>query len=674
METDGKMEFKNETILGVDISSRSPLSHVGAKFSAVLLKDDNVVNKYSMVSFNELVSIIRKNNVTIIATDNIFEIFPNIKGIYTILSKLPSNIKIVQVTGAPPKLISLKILARHIGYHINRKLNSMETAEISARLASLGFGAFLHAFESETIIKISRGRSIGKGGQSANRYRRRLHTLIKEYYNELISKLKDKQLKFDVNLRESDSGLSSAIITVYSPYSVVRSIVHSFRTSDIRVSIYPVRKQISFVPLSIESNSILSSKSDFYILGLDAGTNIGIALVNFDGKVIYLNSTKNLSRSDLLRILIKYGTPVIVTSDVSVAPQIVKKIASLYSARIYLPEYPYSVSEKQQLMRDLPPDISITDSHERDALAAAIKAYNHYKSKLEQIDRKVNELGIFVDRNLVKALVLRGLSISDAINKVMPRTDLSEDISVESVKSTIDIDKLLSKMHNMREKYLKLSEEFEQVVAENQYLNFKISELEDYIQYIQTRYYKNIRRDRLISKLNRKITALEQSIHQLEGENAKLKGSLERLKRIEHSYIRGDVIPAKIVSSFSKESLIKIESTIGIRKNDIIFFKDASGGGISTVDYLYDKKIASVILNGTPTHLSLERLIELKIPFIYSNDISFEILNGIAYINRDEYDLQLQKSMEFLEEEHKKRTAQKIINIIEEYKRSRKDI
>ncbi len=671
MDTDDKMELRNEVILGLDIASGSPLSHSGAKFSAVLLKDDSIQEKYNLISLNEVISIIKKNKVSIVATDNIFEIFPNIKGVYTILAKIPTYTKIVQVTGSPPRMISLKVLARRIGYHFSRKLTAIETAEISARLAAMGIGSFLHVFESETIIKISRGRSIGKGGQSANRYRRRLHTLIKEYFNEVTSKLKDHNFKFEVNTRISDSGLSSATITVFGAYSDVRSIIHPFRTSDIRVNVYPVRKQISFVPLSIESN-LLSSNADFYILGLDAGTNIGIAMINLDGEIIYINSAKNLSRSDLLKILLEFGTPVVVTSDVPSPPQIVKKISSIYNARLYLPEHPYSISEKQHLMRSLPPNVSINDSHERDALAAAIKAFNHYKAKITQVEQKIMELPHYIDGNLVKALVLRGLNINEAIKKVLPK--IPEAVSSHETKeSTIDIDKLLKKMQQLRNEFNELSEKFEQVLSENRYLKFKISELEDYIKYSQTKTYRNIRKDRLITKLNHKIRALEESLHELEGENAQLRGSLEQLKRIENSYIRGDVLPAKIVSSFTKDAILKIEDLIGIRRGDILFFNDASGGGVSTVDYLYNKKIRAVILNGNPTHLSFERLIELRIPFIFSSDISYEIINNIAYIDRNIFEEQLERSLHFIENEHKKRNEKRILDIIEEYRRSRQD-
>ena len=226
---------------GVDIGS------VATK--CVIVKDGIVLNEYPEISRRNLLKLVREIRPTYLATDNIFEITPDSKSLFRFVEKLPLETKVVQVTGVPPHQISLKILARRHGLPFHGKPTPLQSAQIAAKLASFGVGHSLECFSEQTEIKITRGRKLGRGGQSANRYRRKIHSEIQQMTRHIESQLKQTDIGYDVDVRISDYGYASARIVAYAPLPVIREVVESKRGRDFRVLVAPVRKRTEFLPL-----------------------------------------------------------------------------------------------------------------------------------------------------------------------------------------------------------------------------------------------------------------------------------------------------------------------------------------------------------------------------------------------------------------------------------------
>jgi predicted RNase H-like nuclease (RuvC/YqgF family) len=126
-----------------------------------------------MISRHKLIRLIRERQPEIVAMDNVHELASDKRELVSILRRLPSLTKLVQVTGGEhPE--ALTKLAKWHGMSFDR-LNPIEEAETCARLAARGVGQVLSAFEDRTWIKVSRRRSPGRGGWSQNRYRRKVH-------------------------------------------------------------------------------------------------------------------------------------------------------------------------------------------------------------------------------------------------------------------------------------------------------------------------------------------------------------------------------------------------------------------------------------------------------------------------------------------------------------------
>jgi len=119
-----------------------------------------------------------------------------------------------------------------------------------------------------------------------------------------------------------------------------------------------------------------------YFLGYDPGLNSAAALVGLDGTVLGVKSWREGSVSEVFDWILEHGKPVFVASDKRPIPKAVRKIAANYKARAL--GFDLKVEEKVQLTRG----IELKNSHERDALAAAISCYRQYKNRIEQLKRK----------------------------------------------------------------------------------------------------------------------------------------------------------------------------------------------------------------------------------------------------------------------------------------------
>jgi predicted RNase H-like nuclease (RuvC/YqgF family) len=184
-------------IIGFDIlPSHSPRSKKAPKFACVIMRDGIILNEYPEISRGALLKLTREIKPKWLCTDNIFEIVPDNKSLFHLVEKIPTETRIIQVTGVPPHQTALKLLARRHDISVRGKPDALESARIAAQLASKGVGHSLECFSEQSEIKISRGKKPGRGGQSANRFRRRIHNHIPYFLHklELLTPLIEKYL------------------------------------------------------------------------------------------------------------------------------------------------------------------------------------------------------------------------------------------------------------------------------------------------------------------------------------------------------------------------------------------------------------------------------------------------------------------------------------------------
>lgn len=660
-------------IVGFDIlPSHSASSKRAPKFSCVVTRDEIVLNEYLEISRGALLKLVREIKPKWLATDNIFEIVPDTKSLFHLADRIPPETRIVQVTGVPPHQTPLKILAKRHGFLVRGKPNPLESARISALLTARGVGHSLECFSEQTEIKVTRGRKPGRGGQSANRYRRRVHSQIQQMTRFIESEVKDAGIDYDIDVRSSDFGYASARLITYAPLPVIKSLIQAKRGGDFNILISPVRKRVEFIPL--EPRRVTQIKPKYFILGIDPGTTAAYCLLTLDGRVRVLRSRKGLTRADLIREVYENGIPALVASDVPQAPHFIEKIASTVNAPIYTPKKPIAVADKQELAREYTSDKRTRNAHERDALTAAVYAYRSILPKLQQIDKIVREQQIPLDRNYLKALVIKGTSINEALAQI--ERDSAE--VVESVPEQLPeqeepltqekYDSLQAKAEHMYNENRILHDEIDDLKRYVEYLKFRESELSDSLELINNENYWKVKRDREVAKTQSALTKSQQEVASLRKQVENLSKHLERLKGVKRLEMRGDMLAVKVIPQFTRESIEEYIKKVGLKSNDIVLFEDASGGGPQTAGILIDHEVRAVVVDTALSHLPRDELVKALIPVIDANQVELQRVDEFAFISRGKFEQQLQIFIKNVREQARRKGEEQLIELIERYR------
>ncbi|MBS3067365.1 DUF460 domain-containing protein [Candidatus Micrarchaeota archaeon] len=140
----------------------------------------------------------------------------------------------------------------------------------------------------------------------------------------------------------------------------------------------------------------------YVIVGIDAGINVGYAVLDLNGALVAAGVEKEANDETIVRIVAKIGIPSLVASDVSPAPSFVSKVAARFNVRVFTPNKSMTADEKRLI------GSNIIDPHIRDAYAAAVKAYRNYANRLRQVDK----LGTLEDKNKLKHLIIQGQALA----------------------------------------------------------------------------------------------------------------------------------------------------------------------------------------------------------------------------------------------------------------------
>jgi len=152
------------------------------------------------------------------------------------------------------------------------------------------------------------------------------------------------------------------------------------------------------------------------IIGIDPGTTTGIAILDAKGELIAITSKKFARRGEVEKYVIKFGNPVIVATDVNPPPKTVEKLSKTFGCKLFYPEVSLSNIEKNEIVKGY----EIKGYHQKDALAASIKAFKSYHELFSKIEDAISKLGLedIFDGVVIKLIKEGADNIADAIEKM----------------------------------------------------------------------------------------------------------------------------------------------------------------------------------------------------------------------------------------------------------------
>lgn len=640
-------------VFGVDIQS-GDVRGDAPSYAVVAFDGENIDR--DVVSHRKLRRLVEREQPAILATDNMYELAADKDELVHFLRSLPTETKLVQVTGAErPEPLS-RVASRH-GVPYGKK--PMKEAEAAARLAAVNVGYEVSAFTNTTTVKVSRGRSTGKGGWSQDRYTRRIHGSVKRRSREIADRLKQAGLEYDVDATEKYGGYSNAIFTVEGRPDDIP--VSSGRSGDTRVEIERERRDgIEFEPLV--------KRRDHVIVGIDPGTTTAAAVVDLDGNKLDVHSTRTADTADVIEWLIERGRPVIVAADVEPMPETVEKFRRSFDAAAWIPETDLPVDEKLHRTRD----VGYENDHERDALAAALFAFDAHEDQFQRISQKVPPN---IERGEVIARVVAGEESVEAVLREITGDDESDedDESTHEERELTDEEKKIRRLERRVERLESHTESLEATIAEK---DETIEEYKTELSEAKREERREARERREVQRLERDNNRLERKLESLREENEELTGKIERLKRLwklDHSNFADvntnkNLVPVKVVEQFTKDAIERADEEYGLASGDVVYLRDASGAGHSTAERLAETNPRAVIRTGGLSDAADEILFEHEIPVGPAENVTMQEIDELAVARESDVSALIEDWERRAEERRKEQQSQMVDRIISEHR------
>ncbi|WP_292520869.1 DUF460 domain-containing protein [Methanoculleus sp.] len=593
-------------VFGIDIIKGSVRSRTRRPVYALARVEDGEVFDVEEVTGFRLQRLLAAEEPDILAVDSIQEIAADRSELYAFLQSLPPSTKLVQVTGGERTESLPKVAAR---YNISfNKFDPYAEARTTARVAALGAGVEVIAFENTTDIVVSRHRSPGRGGWSQNRYARKIHGGVMQKAREIEGRLRGAGLDYEKKETKAFGGFSRVAFRVKAPREMVP--VHSSRGADVQVRVAGRElDRIRFEPLS--------SRPRYLIVGLDPGTTTGIAAVDLDGNLVLLSSSRQMTMSDIIEELYRAGKPLIIASDVREMPYSVEKIRRAFNAIPYTPKQSLSVETKYALTAPF----SYTNDHERDSLSAALDAYRSLQNKFRNIAKRVKP---GVDLDEVRARVLRGQPLDTVLADLQgtPPPPKEVEPAAPAPERPVEDERVMA-LDGMVKRLRSYVQELQEDLRER---DREVERLRQGLRRARSATERKIQRD---AELATKDATIESLREQLRGErrrSRKLKKRLERMQTVAKIEVSEDYTPLKVLDSLTREGVRGLQEGIGISAGDILYIPQAHGWGRGVVKDLAGTGVRALVIDGERPDPHLVRVArEVDLPLLPADTVGPEI-------------------------------------------------
>jgi predicted RNase H-like nuclease (RuvC/YqgF family) len=594
-------------VYGIDIIKGSVRSRSRRPMYALVRMSGQDILSETEVSSFRLERILSMEKPEILAVDSLQEISVDQHDLFAFLQAMPPSVRLVQVTGGERKESLGKVAAR-FNISFNR-FDPFAEARTIARVASLGAGYEVIAFENTSEVVVSRHRSPGKGGWSQNRYVRKIHGAVQQKAREIEMDLVAAGLKYEKKETRAFGGCSRVSFQVFAPRDQIP--IATYRGADVQVRISGKKlDRIRFRPLS--------GKPKYLIVGIDPGTTTAIAALDLEGNLLHLSSSRQTSMSDVTEVLYKIGKPLIIASDVHEMPYSVEKVRRAFNGVAYTPRQDMSVETKLELASPH----SYRNDHERDALSAALDAYRSYKNKFQNILKRVPP---GYDLDDVRAAIVRGLSVEQALGEMKGREAPAEPVAPQvTLQSPGDerIRILDGTVKRLRSLIQELQEELMQKDRE-------IIRLQGRLRRIRSQREDKVRRDSEIVKRDAIITSLKKRVRREERVNRALRKRVSRLKEFETFQQQENAVPLKVLTSFSREGVKAVNEEFGLREGDLLYISRIDGWSRNVVRDLSGLGILGLVIGDEESipedPLFLEPFHEFNIPLLNGEDVDARV-------------------------------------------------
>ena len=613
-----------------------------------------------VVSLRKLRRLIDDREPLYVATDNAYELAPDKNALVGLLRSLPDGTRLVQVTGAErPEPLS-RVASRH-GIPYGKQ--PMQEAEAAARLAAANVGHAVTAFTDETRVKVARGRSTGKGGWSQDRYTRRIHGNVRKRTRQVQSKLDETNLTYDREVTEKYGGFANAVFTVQARPEDIP--VSTSRAGDVRVEIERERRDgIEYDPLV--------KRRDRVIVGIDPGTTTAAAVIGLDGTVHARLSSRTADTAAVTEWIIEQGRPIIVAADVEPMPETVEKFRRSFDAAGWHPTTDLPVDEKLHRTRE----VGYENDHERDALAAALYAYDAHVDQFERISEKTPPR---IDREAVIAGVVAGeKSVETVVAELRDDGDAEDEDGNDDAGDPTAPERSPEEetIRRLRDRVDRLESYTDRLESKVEARDERIDELEDELEAAKREERIEARTRRIVSRVERESDRIARERDEARERVDELERKLETLKelwKLDHSNFTDvaddeGLVSVKVVEQFTLDAIDAAADAYGLVAGDVVYLRDASGAGRRTAERLASTEPRAVIRDGNLSEVADQVLFDHDVPVVPADAVSVREVDELAVAAEADVEAAVAEWESRAEQRRREAKAARLDRIISEHR------
>ncbi len=272
------------------------------------------------------------------------------------------------------------------------------------------------------------------------------------------------------------------------------------------------------------------------------------------------------------------------------------------------------------------------------------------------------------------AQVIRGKSV-EAVISGLTRAEVKEtvihEVSERKDEETFHLKESIRKYEDIIDEMKKHRDFLKNELSQR---DNKIRELEELIKKQRSDVYRQFKKEKIMQIRDTDISRLQNKISEKNKKISELNERIHKLKRVRRLEISGRVHPVKIIFSFTKDSIMKTQETVGIKKDDIILLKDASGGGTITARMIADLGVRAVIICNEMSHAAEEELFKLDVPVLNARDVNiqFDSIEELAVIDPEDIDHAIDNWNKKAQERKMAEKEEWLKSLVDEYRSERR--
>jgi len=352
-------------------------------------------------------------------------------------------------------------------------------------------------------------------------------------------------------------------------------------------------------------------------------------------------------------------------------PETVEKIRRSFDAAGWEPQRDLPVDEKKHRTREQ----SYDNDHERDAMAAALNAFDAHEDQFDRIAQKVpprHEAGPVVAR-----VVAGEESVESVLREIEGDDDPEAEESTHDPRQLTDDEKEIKRLEARIDRLESHVDDLKETIQRK---DEQLQEKDTQLEKARQEGRREVRKDREVTRLERRNEALERDVEAEREKRETLADKLDRLKslwKLDHSDFadvsekQAGLVPVKVVEQFTRDAIDDADERFGLIEDDVILFRDASGAGRSTAERLAEIGPKVVLRNGNLSDIADQLLFEHDVPVAPADLVTVQEIDELAVAREHEIEDAVADWESRAEDREKEQNVEMVDQIISEHRADR---